>query len=798
MKHINLFSLMMLAFAMLIAFPASLYAQNTTTEQDTAVTIEVTADQMKSMGARKTIQKALNVARDHASSNLPYIIKIEPGTYTLTDGTLYIYSYTTLDLTDVTLERSKPYNMIHVGKKDAFNDESGVTGYFYKNITILNGKLDASALGGTVVKCGHAANFSMLGTTLSNVKDGHLMEVAATDGFFMKDCTLQDQIIDPECDLFRYEMIQLDILVNDHLIGYRSEALPLKNISIDHCSFSNAPRGIGSHTSILNAPVDGISITNCSFSNMSSAAIQGQDWINCNISNNNIAESPRGIVLYSIFNGGQGCYPADVIATEGNTQTTIPTDYMVPSMNQNILISNNVICLNDHTDPYVSYARGAIIISGSYVFEPFLYRDGSGSVPSGNYYISGISITSNAIQTTGHGIRLIDCQNTFVDQNYIFSFSSPNDSSSYFGIQAKDDSTGIVIMHNIIKYSISTGIYISNNSFATSISYNTISHPGKCGIGVEESHAAYMVYNTIRASQDNGIFLYNDASAGKIKHNTISSGLKSGIYIMYGSKADMVSYNMIKKCSLYGIAVNEYAKISNMVGNSLTGCSNYAVYHDLSSTIALDSKNFACAAPQLLSVAIRKNDIKFTWKKVSGAKTYYIYRRTSSKDSWKKIGSSRTTSYVDTKVKSGSVYYYTVKVVENGTVRSDYDTKGLRCFYLASPAITKRSSDQKTVTVKWTKVSNASGYIIQYSSNKDFSKYKSKKCSSSKSLTKTITKLKSNKKYYIRICAYYKSGSSTYKSTWSSVKWIKTKKVLQKKSESGKSDSRKKSSGKKK
>ena len=76
MKHINLSTLMMLAFAILIAFPASLYAQNTTTEQAPAITIEVTADQMKSMGARKTIQKALNVARDHASSNIPYIIKL--------------------------------------------------------------------------------------------------------------------------------------------------------------------------------------------------------------------------------------------------------------------------------------------------------------------------------------------------------------------------------------------------------------------------------------------------------------------------------------------------------------------------------------------------------------------------------------------------------------------------------------------------------------------------------------------------------------------------------------------------
>ena len=54
---------------------------------------------------------------------------------------------------------------------------------------------------------------------------------------------------------------------------------------------------------------------------------------------------------------------------------------------------------------------------------------------------------------------------------------------------------------------------------------------------------------------------------------------------------------------------------------------------------------------------------KITWKKASYAKKYYIYRATSKNGTYKKIGTSTTTTYVDKKLTKGKTYYYKVVAV---------------------------------------------------------------------------------------------------------------------------------------
>lgn len=75
-----------------------------------------------------------------------------------------------------------------------------------------------------------------------------------------------------------------------------------------------------------------------------------------------------------------------------------------------------------------------------------------------------------------------------------------------------------------------------------------------------------------------------------------------------------------------------------------------------------------------LTTAISVNNKKgkgalITWKKTTGASGYYIYRAASKNGKFKKIKtitSSKTISYVNTKLTKGKTYYY--KVVPYGTV----------------------------------------------------------------------------------------------------------------------------------
>lgn len=57
-------------------------------------------------------------------------------------------------------------------------------------------------------------------------------------------------------------------------------------------------------------------------------------------------------------------------------------------------------------------------------------------------------------------------------------------------------------------------------------------------------------------------------------------------------------------------------------------------------------------------------NVKVKWSKVKNAKRYTIYRATSKKGKYKKVGTSKTTSFVNKNLARGKTYYY--KVVANG------------------------------------------------------------------------------------------------------------------------------------
>lgn len=84
--------------------------------------------------------------------------------------------------------------------------------------------------------------------------------------------------------------------------------------------------------------------------------------------------------------------------------------------------------------------------------------------------------------------------------------------------------------------------------------------------------------------------------------------------------------------------------------------------------------------PKLSSVTSTKSGVKFTWKKVTGADSYIVYRKTGSSGDWKAIktieGGSKV-SYTDKTAKKGKTYYYSVRASKYG-FNSAYNTKGLK------------------------------------------------------------------------------------------------------------------------
>lgn len=85
---------------------------------------------------------------------------------------------------------------------------------------------------------------------------------------------------------------------------------------------------------------------------------------------------------------------------------------------------------------------------------------------------------------------------------------------------------------------------------------------------------------------------------------------------------------------------------------------------------------------------------------------------------------------------------------------------------------------KKQIKVTWKKqTAQVTGYEIQYSTSKNFTKKTTKtlKVKKYKTNTATIKKLKAKKKYWVKIRTYKIVSGKTYYSTWSKAKYIKTK-----------------------
>ena len=165
------------------------------------------------------------------------------------------------------------------------------------------------------------------------------------------------------------------------------------------------------------------------------------------------------------------------------------------------------------------------------------------------------------------------------------------------------------------------------------------------------------------------------------------------------------------------------------------------------------------------------------WKKVSNATGYVIYRSTNG-GSYKKvktISSNSTVSWTDTSVVAGRVYRYKIQSYKKSGSTTAYSSSYSSVKKVtAKPAKVTISSvsskKSRSGTVKWKKVSNATGYQVAYR-RKGSSKWY---YVTVKTNSKTFTSLR-KKNYYVKVRAYTTYKGTKYYGSWSSEKAMKVK-----------------------
>lgn len=168
--------------------------------------------------------------------------------------------------------------------------------------------------------------------------------------------------------------------------------------------------------------------------------------------------------------------------------------------------------------------------------------------------------------------------------------------------------------------------------------------------------------------------------------------------------------------------------------------------------ISVGGEASGLSKPKLVSAANSKSGVTVKWEKVSGAKGYYIYRKTAggSFKKIKKITSGTTVKYTDKTASSGTAYIYTVKAYR-GSTAGDCDKAGLTIIRLSSPVLVSAAGSSAGVKVKWKKVKGATSYqVFRKENGGKYKKLASVKSSKSTYTDKTAEK---GKTYYYTVRA---------------------------------------------
>lgn len=217
----------------------------------------------------------------------------------------------------------------------------------------------------------------------------------------------------------------------------------------------------------------------------------------------------------------------------------------------------------------------------------------------------------------------------------------------------------------------------------------------------------------------------------------------------YGSK----SQNAVKAFqqtyqSQYNLAVDVYAGKATIV----------ALLRVLKSKnkLGVSAYDFAKVQPVLKSAGYTSGYAKLSWEKVVGASGYYIYRKVD-KGSYKKIGtvkSGLTLTYTDKSPQAGSTNYYRLVAYQAGGTTLKSNEKSV--FYLQTPVLGRASASKGSITLTWTPVNGAEGYIIyRKSGSSAYSEVKRVGGQSANSCTDTGLAAKTTYVYTVRA---YKGG----------------------------------------
>lgn len=231
-------------------------------------------------------------------------------------------------------------------------------------------------------------------------------------------------------------------------------------------------------------------------------------------------------------------------------------------------------------------------------------------------------------------------------------------------------------------------------------------------------------------------------------------------YYIYRSTSEKGTYKRIATVS--GKSTTKYTDTNLTAGetyyykiktrnkvNKVTGYSSYSK----------TAYGTTVVSPELTSVISRSpSKLEINWNSVKGANGYYVYRSTSKDSGYKKIATvsgKNTVKYTDTSLKTGKTYYYKLRSRNkvNGSVGYSSTCKAVNGKTVARPSISSLTYSNGAVSVKWNKISGATGYYIRRATSEKGEYVRIATLTSGSKVSYKDTSAVAGKTYYYRIQA---------------------------------------------
>ena len=249
---------------------------------------------------------------------------------------------------------------------------------------------------------------------------------------------------------------------------------------------------------------------------------------------------------------------------------------------------------------------------------------------------------------------------------------------------------------------------------------------------------------------------YSDSGKPKLTWNAVSGATS---YRVFRSESRGTGYSLLGTTTATsytntGAAVGKTYYYRVKAVNSV-GTSGY------SNIVSGKAKTAAPAAPSVTIGNSSTGKPQLTWKAVSGAVKYEVYRSTRQNSGYSLLGTTTSTSYVNTGASTGTTYYYRVKAVNRNGMASGYSnivSGKAKAAAPAAPSVTAGNSSTGKPRLTWKAVSGAVSYRI-YRSESRGTGYSLLGTTSSTSYVNTGAA--AGKTYYYRVKAVNRDGMAS-------------------------------------